>query len=62
MKVLNIEKIDNGEEIIDLELTIEERNLIKKEKGWKRLTNKRLSVWFIETLENTIELENMKKE
>ncbi len=57
MKVLSVNVLPDGSEEFELDLTDEEREIIKKAKGWKRLTNKRLQSWFIETLENTIEHE-----
>ncbi len=57
MKVLSVKELPDGSEEFELELTDEEREMIKKAKGWERLTNSRIQSWFIETLENTIESE-----
>lgn len=60
MRVLEVRTLPNGDEEFDIELTDEERETIKKTKGWKRLTNKRIKEWFMETLSNTLEYEERK--
>jgi len=57
MKVLNVTELPDGSAAYDIELTDEERKMIRKAKGWKRLTSKRIQSWFLETLKNTIEKE-----
>lgn len=53
MEILEIKTLPNGDEELSIELTNEERELIKKAKGWKKLTNKRIQEWFLEALVNT---------
>lgn len=57
MKVLEVNELPDGSAEYVIDLTDEEREMIKTAKGWKRLTKKRIQSWFIETLENTIEKE-----
>ena len=57
MKVLEVNELPSGDAEYTIDLTDEERKMIKQTKGWKRLTSKRIQSWFIETLENTIEKE-----
>jgi hypothetical protein len=53
MKIIDIREVDADNVEVSFDLTDEERKMIKKTKGWKRLTQKRLTEWFLETLENT---------
>jgi hypothetical protein len=62
MEILEIKTLPNGDEELSIELTDEERELIKKAKGWKKLTNKRIQEWFLETLMNTTLKEDEKNE
>ena len=57
MQVLEVKELPNGDFEYEIDLTDEEREMIKKAKGWKRLTSKRIQSWFLETLNNTIEKE-----
>jgi len=62
MRVLNVNTLENGDTEYEIELTDEERKTIKGQKGWKRLTQKRLNEWFLEGIRNTKRLENENKE
>ena len=53
VQVLEVKELPNGELEYEIDLTDEEREMIKKAKGWKRLTRKRVQSWFLETFENT---------
>ncbi|MBC8400903.1 MAG: HEAT repeat domain-containing protein [Candidatus Marinimicrobia bacterium] len=53
MRVIDVKTHPNGKQEFTIDLTKYERELIKKAKGWKRLTNKRLQSWYLETLANT---------
>ncbi len=55
MKVLEEKFLPDGTVDYVIELSDEERIEIKAAKGWKRLTNKRVQQWFLESMENTIE-------
>ncbi|MBC8550135.1 MAG: hypothetical protein H8D23_10860 [Candidatus Brocadiales bacterium] len=57
MQVLEVKELPNGDFEYEIDLTDEEREMIKKAKGWKRLTKARIQTWFLETLNNTIEKE-----
>ena len=57
MKVLNVTELPDGSAEYIIDLTDAERKMIRKAKGWKRLTSKRIQSWFLETLKNTIEKE-----
>ena len=50
MQVLEVKKLPNGDFEYEIDLTKDEREMIKKAKGWKRLTRKRLQSWYEETL------------
>ena len=58
MKIISMQPVDSENEEIEFEITTEERDKIKKTMGWKRLTKKRLNKWFLETLNNTLNMEN----
>jgi hypothetical protein len=60
MKILNIKECPNGDFLFEIDLTKSEKEMIKQAYGWKRLTQKRLREWFIETLKNTKEIANEK--
>ncbi len=53
MEITDIREVDADNVEVSFDLTDEERKMIKETKGWKRLTQKRLTEWFLETLENT---------
>lgn len=55
MKILDVKTMPNGEEEFTIDLTKAEKEEIKKAYGWKRLTEKRIKQWFLETVKNTIE-------
>ena len=60
MEVLAITELSSGDHQVDLELTEDERQMIREEYGWKRLTNKRIQQWFLNTVQNTIDSKNEK--
>jgi len=60
MEFLSVKTLPDGSEEFEIDLTDEEREMIKKSKGWSRLTRKRIQTWFIETLENTLDKEEEK--
>lgn len=62
MEVLKIEELSNGDTLVNLDLTDEERNNIKQHYGWKRLTSKRIKQWFLEVLQETIDREEEKED
>lgn len=55
MEVLKIKELPNGDTEVSLDLTDEERNNIKQQYGWKRLSDKRIKQWFLDILSETIE-------
>ncbi len=53
MEITEIREVDGSDDVeVSFDLTDEERKMIRETKGWSRLTQKRLTEWFIETLEN----------
>lgn len=52
-----METLPDGQEEITIDLTQEERKTIREHLGVKKLTNKRIKEWFLETLENTYNYE-----
>jgi hypothetical protein len=54
MKILNSKTLENGDEEFEIELSEDEKKLIKEVNGWKKLTNARIQSWFNEMLVNFI--------
>jgi hypothetical protein len=52
MKILNSKTLENGDEEFEIELSEDEKKLIKEVNGWKKLTNARIQNWFNEMLVN----------
>lgn len=48
---------EDGEVKVSIDLTEEEIEMIKEEKGWNKLTDDRLNEWFQEVLKNGESLE-----
>jgi len=61
MEVLDVKTLPNGDEEWTIDLTKQEREMIKKEKGWKRLTMPRIQSWFVETLEKKLTMEKYRQ-
>jgi len=52
MEVLSFTDLPDGGAEIEIEMTTKERNFIKEQYGWKRLTHKRANSWITEVLED----------
>ena len=51
VKVLIVKARPDGGAEYTVDLTKQEKDEIKAEKGWKRLTKQRIQKWFIETVD-----------
>ena len=57
MKILKVSPLKEGGELWKVSFSDEEKAMIRKDLGCKRLTKKRLREWFLSTLTNSIEKE-----
>ena len=55
MKAIKVKTLPDDREEYGIELTKEERDMIKAKYGWQRLTSSRLQWWFKETLDKKVE-------
>ena len=56
MIINSVTDLPNGDASVEIEMTDEERTMLREFYGWKRLSHKRIQGWFVEAVEEGIEM------